>query len=194
MYSSIWNLVAFLVFTIIPRILAAPTDINHATILSREDQIQESYDYIIVGGGTAGLTIADRLTEDGRYTVLVIEYGYLTSQSIIVAGNGRDFNDPGIRYNITSTKQPGMNNKTQAVVIGCCVGGSSAINGMIVIRGTRTEYDGWKELGSEGSSWDWDGVIPYFRKALHFNPPSPELAQSFNITWDPSGWGKGIIL
>lgn len=57
-----------------------------------------------------------------------------------------------------------MDNRTQAVRIGCCVGGSSAINGMVAVRGTRSEYDGWAELGGEGSTWDWDGVIPYFRK------------------------------
>ena len=57
-----------------------------------------------------------------------------------------------------------MNNRTQAVRIGCCVGGSSAINGMVAVRGTRSEYDGWAELGGEGSTWDWEGVIPYFRK------------------------------
>lgn len=62
-----------------------------------------------------------------------------------------------------------MNNRTQAVRIGCCVGGSSAINGMVAVRGTRSEYDGWAELGGEGSTWDWEGVIPYFRK-VRFEP------------------------
>lgn len=57
-----------------------------------------------------------------------------------------------------------MNNRTQDVWIGCCVGGSSAINGMVTVRGTRSEYDGWAELGGEGSTWDWNGVLPYFRK------------------------------
>lgn len=57
-----------------------------------------------------------------------------------------------------------MNNRTQAVWIGCCVGGSSAINGMILVRGTRNEYDGWKDLGGPGSTWGWEGVVPYFKK------------------------------
>lgn len=83
---------------------------------------------------------------------------------MIEAGGGRNFADPGIRYNITSVKQPDMNNRTQDVWIGCCVGGSSAINGMVAVRGTRSEYDGWAELGGEGSTWDWNGVLPYFKK------------------------------
>lgn len=86
------------------------------------------------------------------------------SDEVSEAGGGRYFPDPGISYNITSVEQPDMNNRTQAVRIGCCVGGSSAINGMVAVRGTRSEYDGWAELGGEGSTWDWDGVIPYFRK------------------------------
>lgn len=57
-----------------------------------------------------------------------------------------------------------MSNRTQPVVIGCAVGGSSAINLMIAVRGTRSEYDGWAELGGPNSSWNWDGILPYFKK------------------------------
>lgn len=59
-----------------------------------------------------------------------------------------------------------MNNRTQDVRIGCCVGGSSAINGMVMVRGTASEYNGWAELGGPNSTWDWDGVLPYFKKVL----------------------------
>ena len=83
-----------------------------------------------------------------------------------------------------------MNNRSQFVWLGCCVGGSSAINGMVYVRGTKPEYDGWAELGGPGSTWNWDGMLPYFKKAAHFNPPTKEVADNFNITWNPDSWGQ----
>lgn len=62
-----------------------------------------------------------------------------------------------------------MNNRRQFVWIGCCVGGSSAINGMVAVRGTRAEYDAWGELAGPNSTWTWDGVLPYFKRACLFS-------------------------
>ncbi|KAF2473723.1 alcohol oxidase [Lindgomyces ingoldianus] len=173
--------------TILTTAWAAPAEtaerFGYANILQRGTQVRDAYDYIIAGAGTAGLTLADRLTADGKYSVLVIEYCYPSS-------NGRNFLDPGISYNISSIPQVDMNNREQQVRIGCCVGGSSAINGMVFVRGTKPEYDGWAELGGTKSTWDWNGVLPYFKKASHFNPPDEVLAKNFNITWDPEVWGQ----
>ena len=112
------------------------------------------------------------------------------SNETIANSDGRTFNDPGIWYNITSIPQPDMNNRRQPVLIGCAVGGSSTVNGMVFVRGTKPEYDGWSELGGPGSTWNWDGVLPYFRKATHFNPPTEEMARNFNITWNPNSWNS----
>ena len=78
------------------------------------------------------------------------------------------FNDHTIRYNITSVPQAGMDGRTQEVFIGCTIGGSSAVNGMVFVRGTASEYDGWAELGGPGSSWNWEGMLPYFRKVRFY--------------------------
>jgi choline dehydrogenase-like flavoprotein len=86
------------------------------------------------------------------------------SDAVFRQGAGRTFTDPAIRYNITSVPQVDMNNRTQAVQLGCCVGGSSAVNGMVMVRGTKPEYDGWAELGGPNSTWNWDGILPYFKK------------------------------
>jgi choline dehydrogenase-like flavoprotein len=83
-----------------------------------------------------------------------------------------------------------MNSREQKVLIGCCVGGSSAVNGMVFVRGTKPEYDGWAELGGSDSTWNWDGVLPYFKKASYFNPPTEEFAKNFNVTWNPESWGQ----
>ncbi|CAO2654989.1 Nn.00g117220.m01.CDS01 [Neocucurbitaria sp. VM-36] len=163
---------------------------GHARILQGASQLRDAYDYVILGAGTAGLTLADRLTADGKYTVLVIEYCYPISNDTIARSNGRSFLDPGIFYNITSVPQPDMNDRTQQVRIGCCLGGSSAVNGMVFVRGTKPEYDGWAELGGPNSTWDWEGVLPYFKKASHFNPPTEEMTRNFNVTWDPEIWGQ----
>jgi choline dehydrogenase-like flavoprotein len=60
-----------------------------------------------------------------------------------------------------------MNGRTQEVIVGAALGGSSAINGMVYVRGTKEEYDGWKVLGGPGSTWDWNNMLPYFKKVSH---------------------------
>lgn len=57
-----------------------------------------------------------------------------------------------------------MGGRTQEVVVGAALGGSSAINGMVYVRGTKEEYDGWKVLGGPGSTWEWNQILPYFKK------------------------------
>lgn len=100
---------------------------------------------------------------------------------------------PGTLYPITSVPQRWLANRTQAVNVGNVVGGSSAINGMAFMRGTADEYDGWAELGggSDKSTWDWKGVLPFFRRAAYFTPPRPELAKAFNMNFDIDlAWGQ----
>jgi choline dehydrogenase-like flavoprotein len=82
------------------------------------------------------------------------------SSDILRAGAGSSSRT----YDITSVPQKWMNNRTQAVMIGNVVGGSSAINGMAFMRGTSDEYDGWAEIGGPNSTWNWQGVLPYFKR------------------------------
>lgn len=115
--------------------------------------------------------------------VLVIEHGYLCTDSQnlhvrapsglargsankILTDNASDPRDNrGSRqYNMTSAPQPGLNNRTVPLGMGFCVGGSSAINGMAVMRGTEADYAIWAKLGEEGSTWHWEGMLPYYRK------------------------------
>lgn len=180
--------------------------LDNARIIRRAEQVRDSYDYVIAGGGTAGLTVADRLSEDGKCqfcsefcdyqpasdlldNVLVVENGVLNSDPQILAGLGGLYQSNS--YDITSVPQVFMNNKTQAVVVGNLVGGSSAVNGMAFMRGTSDEYDAWKELGGPNSTWDWAGVLPYFKKAAYFTPPRDQLAKAFNMTFDvEAAWGQ----
>ncbi|KAL2270795.1 hypothetical protein VTJ83DRAFT_166 [Remersonia thermophila] len=139
------------------------------------------YDYVIVGAGTAGLTVADRLSEDGKYTVLVIETG--------------GFYDPsspspeGCGYSFPSVPQQDLNNRVVPALVGNCVGGSSAINGMALMRASARDYDLWAELGGKRSTWNWKGIFPYFKKAIHFKEPNATYAASFNLTYDRKAWG-----
>jgi choline dehydrogenase-like flavoprotein len=67
-------------------------------------------------------------------------------------------------YSINSVPQPNLNNAVTSVLIGKVVGGSSAVNGMVFFRGTSDDYDMWAELGGSGSTWNWAGVLPYFKR------------------------------
>ncbi|KAI0010848.1 putative GMC oxidoreductase [Xylariaceae sp. FL0662B] len=153
--------------------------------------IGESYDYIIIGAGTAGLTVADRLTEDGKSTVLVVENGkIIDSPRIDQVYSGAAAMGPTWSYKINSVPQVNLQNQTTAVLAGNLVGGSSAINAMMTVRGSSEDYDRWGSFFSNSSSWSWDGLLPYLKKATNFVPPDPVVAQSINLTYDTSYWGN----
>lgn len=82
---------------------------------------------------------------------------------IIIADPEVNMN-PRRMFNITSEVQPNLYGRNFSVGIGCVVGGSSIVNGQKVMRGTRLEYDAWRELGGPNSTWDWEGLYPYFHK------------------------------
>ncbi|KAK4033941.1 GMC oxidoreductase [Parachaetomium inaequale] len=166
--------------------------VTHSTILDRADGLLPEYDYIIVGGGTAGLTVADRLTEDGKHSVLVLERGVFQNSSSVtrVAGGFWGLVDPTLTFNITSVPQTGLNDRSIAVIGGQILGGSSGVNGMQVLRGQKEDYNRWGSYFGKKSEWSWEGLLPYFQKAWNFHPPSAELVSQFDIKYDTRYWGS----
>ncbi|KAK0752462.1 hypothetical protein B0T18DRAFT_318769 [Schizothecium vesticola] len=166
--------------------------IVHSTILQRSGQLNAEYDYVIVGGGTAGLTVADRLTESGQYSVLVLELGvFQNGSSVTTAGMGYlGLLDPAIQLQFPSVPQPELNGRVADVRVGVMLGGSSGMNGMQVHRGQKEDYDRWASyFPGNKSKWNWDNILPYFKKAWHFHPPNSDVAAENNITYDAQYWG-----
>ncbi|KAF3061338.1 Versicolorin B synthase [Daldinia childiae] len=159
--------------------------------LNGSTQVKPSYDYVIVGAGTAGLTVADRLTADGKTTVLVVENGKVVdSPRINQVFSGTAAMGPTWSYQINSVPQVNLQNRSTAVIAGNLVGGSSAINAMMTVRGTSEDYDRWGSFFSNNSTWSWDGLLPYLKKGLTFVPPDPAVTKSVNLTFDTSFWGN----
>ncbi|KXX82729.1 Oxygen-dependent choline dehydrogenase [Madurella mycetomatis] len=167
-------------------------ELRASKIFHSARDVDSEYDYVIVGGGTAGLTVADRLTEDGETTVLVVEYGELSNSTSIsrVQGGFSGMSDASLMYSINSVPQVNLRNRTTAVLAGKVVGGSSAVNAMMTVRGTAEDYDRWGSFFSNSSHWSWEGMLPYFKKALTFVPPDEAVTKSSNITFDTSFWGN----
>jgi choline dehydrogenase-like flavoprotein len=125
------------------------------------------YDYVIAGGGSAGAVLAARLSEDASVTVCLVEAGgegrgFLIRAPAMVAAmvSGR----PKINnWAFQTVQQPGLNGRRGFQPRGKALGGSSAINAMLYVRGHPADYDEWADLGAEG--WDWASVLPWFRQA-----------------------------
>lgn len=98
--------------------------------------------------------------------------------------------DSKLLYDIQSVPQTNLQNRTIAVLAGKVVGGSSAVNAMMTVRGTAADYDRWGAFFGEKSHWSWDGVLPYFKRALNFAPPDAAVVKSANITYDTNFWGN----
>ncbi len=123
------------------------------------------FDYIIVGAGSAGCVLADRLTEDGVSTVLLLEYGG-SDRSVFIqmpSALSIPMNTKKYDWGYHSEPEPHLNNRRMHTPRGKVLGGSSSINGLVYIRGNAMDFEGWAEAGARG--WAYCDVLPYFKKA-----------------------------
>jgi choline dehydrogenase len=124
-----------------------------------------SFDYIIIGAGSAGCVLANRLSANPKHSVCLIEAGPPDYSPWIhlPIGYGKTMWDPSVNWKFHTEPDPEMNNRPIYWPRGKCLGGSSSISGLIFIRGQKEDYDHWHDLGNDG--WSWDEVLPYFKKA-----------------------------
>ncbi len=122
-------------------------------------------DYVIVGAGSAGCVLANRLTEDPTVNVVLIEAGGRDRNPLIhiPAGFFKMLDHDTLTWKYRSEPDPGTNGRAINYTRGKVIGGSSSINGLIYIRGQPEDYDHWAQLGNRG--WSWDDCLPFFRKA-----------------------------
>ncbi len=127
----------------------------------------DEFDYIVVGAGAAGCVMAARLSENGRHSVLLLEAGPADRYPWIHVpiGYAKTMFNPEVNWMFRTDPDPGMNGRQVYWPRGKTLGGSSAINGLIFIRGQREDYDDWAALGND--QWSYDKVLPWFRKLEH---------------------------
>ncbi|MBB3901902.1 GMC family oxidoreductase [Methylobacterium brachythecii] len=125
------------------------------------------FDFIIVGGGTAGCVLANRLSEDGRHRVLMLEAGPRDRSPWIhlPIGYGKTMFHKTLNWGFSTEPEPTMKDRRIYWPRGRTLGGSSSINGLIFVRGQPEDYDHWAELGNVG--WSWKDLLPYFIKSEH---------------------------
>ena len=122
------------------------------------------YDYVIAGAGSAGCVLANRLTENGKHSVLLIEAGGSERHPYISAPAGfiKTISDPRFNWCYETEPAAGVNGRAIPFPRGRVLGGSSAINGHLYVRGQPADFDRWAQFGNPG--WSFDDVRPYFEK------------------------------
>ncbi len=127
----------------------------------------ETFDFIVVGAGSAGAAVAHRLSENERNRVLLLEAGPASNPwSRIPIGFAKLINNPAANWLYASEPEAGTNGRKIPVPRGKLLGGSSAINGLVFVRGQAADYDGWAQMGNRG--WSYDDVLPFFKRLESF--------------------------
>ena len=140
------------------------TDYNSIS-LSAGFIVELEFDYVIIGAGSAGSVLANRLSADGKFSVLVLEAGGSDRRFWVQTpiGYGKTFYDESVNWKYQTEPDPGINNRSSYWPRGKVIGGSSSINAMVYIRGQQQDFDDWEALGNPG--WGWQDVLPYFKKS-----------------------------
>jgi choline dehydrogenase len=144
----------------------SPQPVGPRAIVSAQP---ETYDFIVIGAGSAGCVLANRLTESGRHSVLLIEAGPRDRNPWIHVplGYGRLFKDLRTNWAYWSEPEPHLDNRRIYNPRGKVLGGSSSINGLVYVRGQREDFDAWRDAGLAG--WGFDDVLPYFKRSEDYS-------------------------
>ena len=136
----------------------------------------EEFDFVVVGAGSSGAPIVDRLTASGRHSVLLLEAGPDDKGNrwlSIPLGFAKTFLDPKVNWKFATEPEAELGGRRVYWPRGKVVGGSSAINGMVYIRGMASDYDRWRQMGNQG--WSFDDCLPYFRRLESYPGGESEL-------------------
>ncbi|KAH9477341.1 Pyranose dehydrogenase 1 [Psilocybe cubensis] len=146
-----------------------------------------SYDFIIAGGGTAGAVVANRLSENPRFRVLLIEAGpsHVGAVNTMIPGIFFSLQKTLYDWNYTTVPGEGINNRSLDYPRGNILGGSSSINGMVYTRGSRDDYDRWSKVTAD-PGWSWNNLLPYILKNERFTARPHHVA---NVDFDPAAHG-----
>lgn len=161
-------------------LLASPALAQPAHLTKFTDR----YDYIVVGGGTSGLVVDNRLSEDPSVSVAVIEAGDSVFDNMNVTsptGYGKAFGN-SLDWPYQSTSQKYAGNKTQTLRAAKALGGTSTINGMTYLRAEDSQIDAWQKLGNNIS---WDSLLPYYKRSEYFQVPTA-AQESMGASYDPA--------
>ncbi|KAK1757897.1 hypothetical protein QBC47DRAFT_459337 [Echria macrotheca] len=195
---------AILALTLSVLAAAAPVEHLEAQDASQLEYIpgivgfDATFDYVVVGGGTAGLALANRLSANSSIRVAVVEAGSLyqvtnplLSQTplgdVIFAGADPSDTNPLVDWNFITEPQAGADNRNIHYARGKCLGGSSARNFMIYQRGSKKSYQQWAEKVGD-DSYTWDNLQPFFQKSVHFTPPSNSRFENASAEFNPAAF------
>ena len=136
--------------------------------------MNETFDYIIVGAGSAGCAVANRLSENANNNVLLIEAGRSSHPlSRLPASFALLIDNPLANWRYRSEPEANTSNRKIPIPRGKLLGGSSSINGLVYVRGNKLDYDTWAQMGNTG--WSYDDVLPFFKKMESYQGNTSEL-------------------